>query len=59
MKTLVIDESFLDFYRQRLEKAKENKKYAPTRDAEAFQCGCINELKSFIEDIEHMMKYQK
>lgn len=54
-----IDETFLDYYKNRLERAKENKKYAPTRGAEVFQCGCINELKSFIEDIEHMMKYQK
>ena len=56
MKKLVIDESFLEYYKGRLEKARENKKHAPTRDAEAFQCGCINELKDFIEHIEHMMK---
>lgn len=56
---MMIDESFLDYYRKRLEKAKENRKFAPTKEAEAFQCGCINELKDFIEHIENMMKYQK
>nr|DAE83108.1 MAG TPA: hypothetical protein [Caudoviricetes sp.] len=51
-----IDKSFLDYYKQRLERARENKKHAPTKDAEAFQEGCINELKDFIRHIENMMK---
>lgn len=56
---IIIDDSFLECYKQTLERARENLKFSETEIQKAFYRGCINELKGIIEHVEHLAENQK